>query len=45
MKKAEMTVSEWLQMQEPDLYRDGVFKLVLRWDRCINVLGEGVEKY
>jgi hypothetical protein len=39
-----MAVGEWLGMQQPDLYRDGIFKLVPRWDKRINVLGDYVEK-
>jgi hypothetical protein len=39
-----MSVLEWLQMQEPDLYRDRSFKLVPRWDKGINLLGYYVEK-
>jgi hypothetical protein len=31
-------------MQEPDFYSDGIFKLVPRWDKCINVLGDYTEK-
>jgi hypothetical protein len=39
-----MAVSEWLWMQEPDLYSDGIFKLVLRRDKCIDVIGDYVKK-
>jgi hypothetical protein len=28
-EEVEMAVSEWLVMEEPDLYRDGIFKLVI----------------
>jgi hypothetical protein len=31
-------------MQEPDFYRDGIFELLLRRDKCINVLRDYVEK-
>jgi hypothetical protein len=37
--EVEMAVGEWLGMQQPDFYRDGIFKLVPRWDKCIGVLG------
>jgi hypothetical protein len=40
----EMAVGERLQMQEPDFYCDGIFKLVLKWDKCINVLRDYVKK-
>jgi hypothetical protein len=43
-EEVEMAVREWLWMQEHDLYRNGIFKLVPRWDKCINVLGDYVEK-
>jgi hypothetical protein len=35
----EMAVHKWLQMQEPNFYSDGIFKLMPRWAECINVLG------
>jgi len=40
----EMAVREWLQIQEPDCYHEGTFKLVPRWDKCISVFGEHAEK-
>jgi hypothetical protein len=43
-EEVEMAVNEWLCMQEPDFYRDGIFKLVPKWDKCISVLGYCVEK-
>jgi hypothetical protein len=43
-EEVEMAVGEWFRMQEPDFYRDGIFKLVPRWDKCTNVLGDYVEK-
>jgi hypothetical protein len=36
-EEVEMAVREWLRMQEPDFYPDGIFKLVPRWDKCISV--------
>jgi hypothetical protein len=39
-----MAVGEWLRMQEPDFYRDGILKLVPRLDKRISVLGDYVEK-
>jgi hypothetical protein len=40
----QTAVGEWLGMQEPDFYRDGMFKRMQRWNKCINVLGDYVEK-
>jgi hypothetical protein len=42
--KEEMAVRETLRMQEPDFYRDGIFKFVPRWHKCINVLEDYVGK-
>lgn len=33
--EVEMVVCEWLRMHEPDLYRDGIFKLGPRWEKLI----------
>jgi hypothetical protein len=44
MKKWELAVSEWLRMEVPDFYRDGILKLVPRWNKRIDVLGDYVEK-
>jgi hypothetical protein len=35
-----MAVREWSPVPEPDLYRDGIFKLLLEWRNCIDVLGD-----
>jgi hypothetical protein len=43
-KEVEVAVREWLQMLEPYVYRDGIFTLVSRLDKCINVFGNYVEK-
>jgi hypothetical protein len=40
----EMAVHEWFQIQQPNFYNDGIFKLVQRWDKFINVLGDCNEK-
>ncbi|PRD19678.1 UNVERIFIED_CONTAM: Histone-lysine N-methyltransferase SETMAR [Trichonephila clavipes] len=34
----------WLNGQGPDFYQDGLSKLVLRNDKCLNRLGDYVEK-
>jgi hypothetical protein len=38
-----MAVCKSLQTQEPDFYRDGIFKLVPKWDKCIIVPRDYVE--
>jgi hypothetical protein len=43
-KEVEMTVREWLRMHVIDSYRDIIFKLVISWDKCINVLACYCEK-
>jgi hypothetical protein len=39
-----MAACEWLRRQEHDFFRDGIFKLVPSWDKCVSVLGGYVEK-
>ena len=34
-----MAVREWLQLKEPNFYGDRIFKLVVRQDERIDVLG------
>jgi hypothetical protein len=43
-EKVEMAVREWLRKQDPGFYRHGIFELVPRWDKCINVFRDHVEK-
>jgi hypothetical protein len=43
-KEVEMALHKWLWMQEPHLYHSRIFKLMPRWDKCINVLRDYVEK-
>jgi hypothetical protein len=38
-EEVQVAVNEWLEMQEHNLYSDGIFKLVPGWDKCNNVLG------
>jgi hypothetical protein len=38
----EMPAPEWLPIHTPDLYQDGIFKLLHKLDKCINVLGNYV---
>jgi hypothetical protein len=42
--EVEVAVCEWLQMLEPCLYHDGIFTVIPRLDKFINVFGEYVEK-
>jgi hypothetical protein len=43
-EEVEMSVGELFRTQETDFYRDEIIKLLPRWDKCINVLGDYVEK-
>ena len=37
-------VNEWLKSQAAKFYDDGINKLVHRYDRCLNLNGDYVEK-
>jgi hypothetical protein len=37
-EETEMAVREWFQVRGSDLYRDGIFKLVSRWENYTNML-------
>lgn len=37
-------VNQWLKSQAADFYRDGIEKLVPRYDKCLNLNGDYVEK-
>ena len=37
-------VSDWLRHQSKDFYTEGIRKLVHRWEMCVTVLGDYVEK-
>jgi hypothetical protein len=43
-EELEMAVGEWVQMHEPDLYCNGIFKLMPKCDKCINTFKEYDEK-
>jgi hypothetical protein len=43
-EEVQMAVCERVRIQEPDFYRDGIFKHVRRWGKYINVLRDYVEK-
>jgi len=34
----------WLRHQDKDFFVAGINKLIKRWDKCINVAGDYVEK-
>jgi len=38
------TVSDWLKGQSKEFYREGTQKLVHRWQKCVAVQGDYVEK-
>jgi hypothetical protein len=40
----EMAVRELLQIQQPEFYRDEIFKLIPTLDSCISMLGEYSEE-
>jgi hypothetical protein len=42
-KEVETVVRVGLRMKQPDFYSAEVSQLVLRWGKCINVLGDGAE--
>jgi len=42
--KLQAGVNEWLKFQAAKLYDDGINKLVHRYDKCLNLNGEYVEK-
>jgi hypothetical protein len=37
-----MSAREWLPIHTPDFYHDGIFKLLQKLDKYINVLGNYV---
>lgn len=40
-EEVEMAIRERSRMQESYFFRDGIFKFMPRWDKCvINVLGD-----
>jgi hypothetical protein len=43
-KKVEITVGQRLQMQEPNLYCDRIFRLMPGWDKRVSVLGDYINK-
>jgi len=41
----EMAVREWSRMQGPDFCHNWTFKLEPRWEKCINMLADYVQKW
>jgi hypothetical protein len=37
-------VQKWLRDQPKEFYAKGIYKLAERWDKCISVVGDYVEK-
>uniref|UniRef100_A0A4W6C880 Histone-lysine N-methyltransferase SETMAR n=1 Tax=Lates calcarifer TaxID=8187 RepID=A0A4W6C880_LATCA len=42
--EVKSVVSDWLRHQSKDFYAEGIQKLVHRWEKCVTVLGDYVEK-
>jgi histone-lysine N-methyltransferase SETMAR len=40
----EAAVRTFVHTQDTEFYREGFFKLVKRWDKCISVVGDHVDK-
>jgi hypothetical protein len=41
----KQAVMSWIRQSTPEFFIDGMFKLVLRWEKCIERQGDYVEKY
>ena len=39
------TVLQWLPLQAANFYDEGIKNLVVRYDKCLNIGGNYVEKY
>lgn len=42
--EVQHNVQHWLLQQSKEFYAEGIQKLVERWDKCINVAGDYIEK-
>jgi transposase len=42
--KAKQAVTSWIKQITPEFFIDGMRKLVLRWEKCIERQGDYVEK-
>ena len=42
--EVKATVSEWLRRQSTEFYADGIKNLVPRWQKCVELSGNYVEK-
>jgi hypothetical protein len=43
-EEVEIAIPEWLWVEDADFYIDGIFKLFLKWGKCISVLRDYVGK-
>jgi len=42
--EVKQAVTLWIKQRPPEFFIDGMFKLVLRWEKCIERQGDSVEK-
>ena len=42
--EVKSVVNGWLRHQFKDFYAEGIWKLVHRWEKCVKLMGEYVEK-
>jgi len=43
--EVKQAVTSWIKQRTPEFFIDGMRKLVLGWEKCIERLGDYVEKY
>jgi hypothetical protein len=43
-ENAKTTVRQWFHAQPAEFYNNGISKLVVRWDKCLNWGGDYVAK-
>jgi hypothetical protein len=42
--EVKQAVTSWIKQRTPEFFGDGMRKLVLRWEKCIERQGDYVEK-
>ena len=42
--EVKQAVTLWIKQRTPEFFTDGMHKLALRWEKCIERLGDYVEK-
>jgi hypothetical protein len=42
--EVKQAVTSWIKQRTPEVFIDGMRKLVLRWEKCIERQGDYVEK-